>query len=326
VTSERCVFSEAKATDEAVSSDSSAASAVAATWCVPDATIRSVCPSVSPTIQEAIDRAAPNDVIVVGPGNPAERITISKRVVIRGLPGHLITDVGLPPWGALVTITGPLERGPRFEFVFLDVVTSDIGVHIEPTVTFTEFRQAHVESARTPRPAIGIQASGTSRTWFIGTRKELDRSRVAGFQVGMELNDVDHVDVEYTTIEDNDVGIRLTRGGYQVFFNVFRNNGTALDVCGLAWCDINSNTFVENGLGVHWGLCHNPDTELAQQKMIEFNHNQFIANVENLLIEAAPGVWSPDFRHDPGCFVQWVNAVFDGVKQPSSKARNCLPL
>jgi hypothetical protein len=45
-----------------------------------------------------------------------------------------------------------------------------------------------------------------------------------------------------------------------------------------------------------------------------------------VLIETAPGVWSPDYRDDPGCFVQWVNAVFDGVKQPSSKARNCLPL
>jgi hypothetical protein len=63
-------------------------------------------------------------------------------------------------------------------------------------------------------------------------------ARVAGFQVGMDLNDVDHVNVEPALIEDNDVGIRTTRGGYQIFWNTFRNNGIALEVCGLSVCDI----------------------------------------------------------------------------------------
>ena len=303
----------------------SAERAMAVTWCVPDATVRTSCPKVSPTIQGAIDRAASNDMIYIGAGNPPERLTIDKRLTIKGLPGHRITDEGLPPGGTLLSIVGDLERGPRFESVVLDVVTSDTGIYVAPTVIFAEFRGARVTSEQDPKPAVGMQASGTSRMWFIGARRAApgEESRMSGFQVGFDLNDVDHVDVEYTAIEDNDVGIRLTRGGYQVFFNALRNNGVGLEVCGLNVCDINSNTFVDNGLGVYWALCHNPDSGLSQQKNVEFNHNTFAGNGGNVMVETSPGVYSDDHNDDPGCFVQWTNMLLDGIRQPNIKARTC---
>jgi hypothetical protein len=48
----------------------SAESALAGTWCVPDATIRSMCHHVSPTIQGAIDGVRQGDVIYVAPATP----------------------------------------------------------------------------------------------------------------------------------------------------------------------------------------------------------------------------------------------------------------
>lgn len=93
--------------------------------------------------------------------------------------------------------------------------------------------------------------------------------------------------------------------------------------CGLKHIDINSNTFRGNGLAIDWRLCFNPATGLTQSKMVELNHNTMVGNAEAVRVEKTPGVFTNDYRDDPGCFVQWVDLTIDGVLQPPYKARTC---
>jgi hypothetical protein len=295
-----------------------AAPALAAVWCVPHDEIGGQCQKTSPSIQRAIDLGAPGDIIRVGPGNPAERITITKRVRLIGLPGHLITDARLDPGGALLTFAGTIGS-PLIERLQLDVVTSDAGIVVPNTVTNAQFKGVRVMSAAHPRPAYGFQANGSSRTYFIGSLGTTPR--VSGFEVGMELNHVMWHDVEAgTEIEDNGVGLRVTHGKGQIFWNVFRNNEVALEVRGAFHTDINANTFIDNGLAMLWGWAAEPHPEsgVAYQKVIEFNHAVLVGNAELFRVETAPGVFSADYRDDPGCAVQWTNMT---VEEPGGAAQ-----
>ena len=132
-----------------------ATSALAATWCVPHEEIGGACQKVSPTIQGAIDRGAPGDTIRVGPGNPAERITITKRVRMIGLPGHRITDAGLDHGGVLLSFAGDIAS-PVFLRLELDVVTSSAGIVVPSTVTNAQFKGVRVTSTARPRPALRL--------------------------------------------------------------------------------------------------------------------------------------------------------------------------
>jgi hypothetical protein len=115
----------------------------------------------------------------VGPGNPRERIVISKRVRITGVPGHLITDAGLPPSSApLVRFSGAFQA-PALERLVLDVVTSAAGVIIPSTVDNVQFKGVQITSSALPRPAYGLQVNGNERTYFEGAGSLI--ARVAGF-------------------------------------------------------------------------------------------------------------------------------------------------
>jgi hypothetical protein len=296
---------------------------LAATWCVPNNTIGGACPKWSTTIQGAIDRAIPGDDIRVGPFTFDERILITKRVRIIGLPGHLITDAGLDPGEALLTFAGTINN-PILERLVLDVVTSRAGIVVPRTVFSAQFKGVRVTSTADPRPAYGLQANGSTRTYFIGAVGATPR--VSGFQVGIELNHVIWHDVEAgTEIEDNEVGLRVTHGKGQIFWNFFRNNGVAIEVRGAFHTDINSNTFTDNGLAVLWGLADtpHPDSKLRRQKTVEFNHPVLEGNIENFWIERSPGTFSSDYRHDPGCSVQWTNMRVDEELLPNHIARSC---
>lgn len=295
---------------------SAAAGVEAATWCVPNNTIRSVCPNVSLLLQSAIDQANVGDIIYVGAGNVPERITIPKRLTIRGLPGHLITDAGLVPGDNLITFTGTYNT-PKLEFLKLDVVTSQVGIFIPETINYTSMKQVQVVSTQVPKPFAGVIASRTLRTGFHGLKDapESVQGIVSGFQIGMVMDDVSFANIEPALIMNNDVGVYFTKGGYQIFYVEFRNNGVGLSVCGLYHIDINSNVFRGNGLALEWGRCFNPDTNTDVQKLVEFNHNVFEGNTENVSIEVLPGVFSSSHLDDPGCFVQWRNMTFDGILQ-----------
>jgi hypothetical protein len=205
---------------------------MADTWCVPNGEIGGVCPQVSPTIQGAIDQGRKGDVIRVGQGNPAERLLITKRVQIVGLPGHLITDAGLDPGGALLTFSNAAIGNPIFERLVLEVVTSSAGVVVPSTVTTAVFRGVRIASTvANPRPAFGFQANNSKRTYFIGAAGTTPR--VSGFEVGIDLNAVIWHDVEAgTVIENNGIGLRVKHGKGQIFWNVFRDNDVALEVRG----------------------------------------------------------------------------------------------
>lgn len=128
----------------------------------------------------------------MGPGNPAERLTITKRLRIIGLPGHLITDTGLDPGDALLTFAGAIG-GPLLERLELDVATSSAGIVVPSGVTNAQFK-----------------------------------------------------------------GVRVTSAAH------------------------------------------------------EFNHPVLDGNAERFRVETSPGVFSPDYRDDPGCAVQWTNMTIDG--------------
>jgi hypothetical protein len=299
---------------------------IAATWCVPTGTIGGQCPKIAPTIQHAIDNGLLGDQIRVGPGNPPERITITKRVQIIGLPGHLITDAGLDPGDALIAFSGDIGS-PILERLVLDVVTSRAGIVVPSTVSMAQFKGVRITSQADPPPAFGFQANRSKRTYFIGAQGTTPR--VAGFDVGIDLNGVTWHDVEAgTEIENNRVGLRVTHGKGQIFWNFFRNNDVGIEVRGVFHTDINSNTFEGNGLAVHWGLADtpHPDTKLRWQKTVEFNHPVLDGNGENFLIELHPdnpaGV-SGDYRDDPGCNVQWTNMEVDGALLPYHITRSC---
>jgi hypothetical protein len=296
---------------------------LAATWCVPHGSIGGSCPRSSPTIQAAIDESAPGDIIRVGPGNPAERLVITKRLRPIGLPGHLITDTGLRPGGALLSFSGVILN-PVLLRLELDVVTSRAGIVVPSTVTNAQFKGVRVASTARPRPAYGFQANQSERTYFIGALGATPR--VAGFEVGIELNDVTWHDVEADTqIENNGVGLRVTHGKGQIFWNTFRNNAVALEVRGAYHTDINANTFIDNGLAVLWGLATvpHPETGLVYQKNIEFNHPVVEGNREFVRVETSPGVFSGDYRDDPGCAVQWTNMRVEGERYPNHNAGSC---
>jgi hypothetical protein len=296
---------------------------LAAVWCVPNGQIGGQCPKVSPTIQAAIDRGAPGDIIRIGPGNPPERIVLSKRVRIIGLPGHAITDEGLRPGEALLSFSAPMS-GPLFERLELVVATSRAGVVVPSTVTNAQFKGVRISSTATPRPAHGFQANESARTYFIGAIGTVPR--VSGFDVGIELNNVAWHDVEADTqIENNGVGLRVTHGKGQIFWNTFRNNDVALEVRGAFHTDINANTFLDNGLAVLWGLADDPHpaSGLTRQKVMEFNHAVLDGNGEAILVETSPGVLSADYRDDPGCSVQWTNMTLEGEVQPNHNTRSC---
>jgi hypothetical protein len=291
-----------------------AAPSMAATWCVPIVPISGQCPQVAPSIQHAIDNGQLGDVIRVGPGNPAERITIARRVQIVGLPGHLITDRGLGRGEALITFAEDVDIGsPILERLVLDVVTSSAGIVVPSTVIMAQFKGLQITSTVHPRPAVGFQANRSKRTYFIGALGTTPR--VSGFDVGIDLNRVTWHDVEAgTEIENNGVGLRVTHGKGQIFWNFFRYNDVAIEVRGVFHTDINSNTFEENGLAVLWGLADepHPDSKLKRQKTVEFNHPVLAGNARNFSIETSPGVFSHDYRLDPGCNVQWTNMIVDG--------------
>jgi hypothetical protein len=287
---------------------------LAATWCVPIGTIGGQCPKVAPTIQHAIDHGQFGDVIRVGPRNPAERIVISKRVQIVGLPGHLITDRGLGRGEALITFAEDVDIGsPILERLVLDVVTSSAGIVVPSRVTMAQFKGVQITSTVHPRPAFGFQANQSKRTYFIGALGTTPR--VEGFDVGIDLNGVTWHDVEAgTEIEGNRVGLRVTHGKGQIFWNFFHDNDVAIEVRGVFHTDINSNTFVKNRLAVLWGLAGkpHPDSKLTKQKTVEFNHPVLAGNDRNFSIETSPGVFSENYRDDPGCNVQWTNMLVDG--------------
>jgi hypothetical protein len=288
----------------------------AAVWCVPKASILPRCPKVAPTIQQAHDWATAGSKIYVGPGNPAERIEITKRVTIIGLPGHLITDAGLGPGEALLRFSGTMSR-PTFENLVLDVVTSAAGIVIPASVSYAHFKGVHILSAADPKPAYGLRAAGTLRTNFI--RSARVKGRVSGFAVGMEFDEARWVDVEAgTVIEGNDTGLRVRRSQGQIFWNVIRGNRIGLEVCGLFHIDINSNQFADNDLAVLWGLCAEPNrvTGLTEQHTVEFTNTAFHRNAENIRLEVSPGIFSGDYRDDPGCDVEWTSLKFDGIRQP----------
>lgn len=296
----------------------------ASTWCVPNATIHPMCGQVSLTIQDAIDAGMPGDTIYIGPGNPAERVRLSKRMTLIGLPGHHLTDEGLVAGDAVIHLVGPMAW-PRVHRLSIEVVTSQVGIRVDPTVLFAELLQIQVESHQSPKPATGVQGQGTTRLRLLGTKQaNVQQSRIAGFQVGLDLTDARHARIQPANIiEQNDIGINLTRSGYQVFYNLLRHNGIGLFACGLYVVDINGNTFIGNDLAVHWGLCFNPKSGRAAQTIVEFHHAIFTGNTQNVLVEISPGVFSDDYRDDPGCHVSWGNLTFDGVRQPNHQSRNC---
>jgi hypothetical protein len=297
----------------------------AATWCVPGETIAKQCSLASGTIQGAIDGATPGDIILVGPGNPAERIVISKRVRIQGLPGHLITDKGLPPSGhPLIGFSGTFQA-PGFEKLHLDVVNSPAGVVIPRTVGNVQFRGVQITSAATPAPAYGLQVNGGTRMYFLAAAGE--PGRVAGFEVGIELDNVFWHDVEGgAVIEGNGVGLRVTHGKGQIFWNTFRNNGVGLEARGIFHTDTNNNDFIGNGIGLLWGLADAPHplTGLRVSRQTEFDHNDFIDNGVAFQIEV-PGspAYSPSMYDNPGCTGRWNNNEVDGTVLTPFKTGLC---
>jgi hypothetical protein len=294
----------------------------AAPWCVPVAFPGVRCPNVAPTLQQAIDGATEGSRITVGPGTPAERLVIPKRLIIEGLPGNRLHDEGLPLGGTLITITGTMDRGPRLESLNIDVTTSDIGVSVGPGILFMRFYYVNVEGFGRPRPAVGISAPDTTRWGFIGAQ-----ARVAGFQVGFDLRGATRADIEpKVIIENNDIGILLENGGGQFFRNVIRNNGIGLSACGTYLVNFNSNVFTDNDLAIRWGLCFNETTGMAQSQNVEFNHNVLKGNTENFEIETALGVYSDDYADEPGCALQWMNTTVDGIKRPNFVSDGCTPI
>ena len=215
------------------------------------------CQKVSATIQGAIDGAVAGDTIRVGPDNPAERIGIGKRVRITGVPGHLITDAGLPASSdPLIRFAGAFQM-PVLERLVLDVVTSAAGIIVPTTVRNIKFKGLQITSSALPRPAYGLQVNGNERTYFEGAGSLL--ARVAGFEVGIEFNNVTWLDIEAgVVIEDNGVGLRVVHGKGQIFWNMFRNNGVGLETRGVFHLDTNNNDFLDNEVGLRWGLAAGP--------------------------------------------------------------------
>jgi hypothetical protein len=296
----------------------------AATWCVPGAAIGGSCQKVSATIQGAIDGAVAGDTIRVGPGNPRERIVISKRVRITGVPGHLITDAGLPPSSApLVRFSGAFQA-PALERLVLDVVTSAAGVIVPSTVDNVQFKGVQITSSALPRPAYGLQVNGNERTYFEGAGSLI--ARVAGFEVGIEFNNVTWHDIEAgVVIEDNGVGLRLVHGKGQIFWNTFRNNGIGLEARGIFHVDTNNNDFLDNEVGLLWGFAAapHPDTGRMTSTQTEFDHNDFIGNGVAFQIEIEPGVFSSSMTDDLGCSGRWNNNEVNGTVLPSFRTRTC---
>jgi hypothetical protein len=296
----------------------------AATWCVPSVEIGGQCSRISPTIQGAIDAGISGDVIRVGAGNPAERIVVTKRVRILGVPGHRITDAGLPPSSDPVIGFAGTFQAPGFEKLDVVVVTSPAGIVIPETVGNVQFRGVHITSGAPFPPAHGLQVNGSTRMYFLTAAGR--PGRVAGFQVGIELNDVTWLDVEGgAIIEDNAVGLRVIHGKGQIFWNTFRRNGVGLESRGVFHMDTNNNDFIENEVGVRWGLAAtpHPETGLVVSRQTEFDHNDFIGNGVAFEIELPGGAVSNEMEDNPGCAGRWNNNEVDFIVLPSFKTGAC---
>jgi hypothetical protein len=247
---------------------------------------------------------------------------MSKRVAILCLTGSLITDAGLPAAAAPVVHLSATMSGPRMEKCIIEVTSSEGGILVEPTATFAQLKGIGLRGVGTPRPAYGLRVYNNARIFFLSALNT--RPFVEGFDIGIDSFNCGWLDVEAGQVggvlfEGNRVGLRSVWDKGQVFFNEFVNNEIGIELRGNFHQDVNANRFFANTIGILWGLAPtpNPDSGVTTQRTMEFNHPIFSGNNQPISVEVTPGVFSPDYRHDPGCFVQWTNMEIDGVVVPN---------
>jgi nitrous oxidase accessory protein NosD len=313
-----------------------AAPAWAGTFCVPDASIRDTCPSVAPTLQEAINAATPGSVIYVGPGTPSQRIVIDRRLTIRCINGGEITDEGLAKvFGANVVHmvgTGTPPRpviSTRIEACTIRVTASTAGaVLLEPQQIFTQFKGVSlIADMGGQKPIYGLRAYDNGRYFFIGGPKGTPRPTVSGFGIGIDSKNTGWANVEAghqggVLFTENGIGMRSISDKGQLFYNVFDGNeDVGLIIRGNFHQDVNANEFYNNGVGLVWGLSLTPNiwNGCTAQTMMEFNHAIFEGNGISILVDTAPFVNTQDYTQDPGRGTQWQNMTIDGVKVPNHK-------
>ena len=158
-----------------------APSAHAAFRCVPTR-VSMACPitNVYPTVQAAINASAAGDYIYIGASNPRERFSVTKRLIIQGLPGHLITDAVRGTAARPLITIGAGVKGLVLSKLTLDVPTGAGGIYVPPTAGPVGLEKVVVTSTADPRPPYGVRIDGA-------TRAAVTNSRVSGFQIGVDF-------------------------------------------------------------------------------------------------------------------------------------------
>src|SRR5262245_1116111 len=288
----------------------------AAYHCVPTR-VEAHCPTanVYPTIQGAIDAAAPNDIIFVGRATYTGRVTVTKNLRFQCQAGALVTDEGLEPGDALVTYRGTTVKPQSWRGCAFWVATSAVGFSIPFSVGSVRLDNVGLRRIG-DRAGVGILIDGSGGAPYAGG-VSLQAVSVENFDVGARVINTRGLNLEPALFLSNRVGVHATNTAGQFF----RNRFIANDI-GLLWegggeedptfngLDNNANDFEGNGIAVWIGM---------NLYRTEFNWNEIIRAPEQIAfrIERAPGVFEDGdqaYRGAVACHAQFGPTVVNGVK------------
>lgn len=266
------------------------AATLAGTRCVPNK-VDGRCPpgKIYPTIQAAIDAAARNDIIVLGPGTLVERVVVTKNLRFQCVDGAVLTDEGLPPGDALVTYQDTSTAHQYWRGCAMEVATSDVGVKIPSSLRSIKLQDVTLTRIG-DRAGIGILIDGSDGKPNANDMA-LDDVVIQNFDIGARVIDARGLNFEPAIFIGNRVGAHVTNGAGQFFYNSFIDNEI-----GLIWegggpgsprfntLDNNGNTFINNDIALWLG---------PRLNNAEFHWNDITYGPGQIAfrVETAPGIF-----------------------------------
>lgn len=303
--------------------------AVAVVRCVPNVSVHSTCSAGYLTLQAALNAVVPGDRVYVGAGAPAERVTVSKFVIIYTLPGHEFTDVGLDPSSeALVTFTAGNRstiQGANGAVPTFRVTASGAAFRALAGPKYVTLKKGLITCEDSG--AIGIDIQGSERATLAGTSGALtNKIRIHGCAVGLRSVRTLWLKASHFALTNNAVGTLLMHTTGQYFYTVSTGNGIGLLACANDLLDVNSGKWTGNGVAIKECLTEspNPRTGLTVGRILEYNFHTIETSAGPAYqIETTPGVFSPHREDTPSCSATWGRNVVDGLLLPTVITRPC---